>query len=326
MGSQTAAELFAEGLGIDSETAQRRLDDVSGALVAALLSVGRLAVEGLGSFTVEHDQAFREHVAGGERFVPPGNRLAFDARPPASGDVGKILADRMGLAAADAAALAAALRQLFARCRRDGIGFTLRGLGDVSAGPSAGQLRFTPSAAIDSLLNTAYEGLQAISLPGGPERSMAKQSAPKKPLLVAAVAVLLLGTGSWLALRLPVPAGGSATPDRDVPARAAAGPAVSVPVPDSTVLAKGRYTVIAATFSSPKTARKEQQRLSRLGLRPMIWPVRDDGRRFYRVVTGDFATYRAAVDSVKGMPGSLYRHSEIKQAYKNVVIYGEQGL
>lgn len=326
MGSQTAAELLAEGLGIDSGTAQRRLDDLSGALVAELLSSGRLAVDGLGSFIVEHEQASREHAAGGARFVPPRNRLAFDADAKASGDLRRIAAGRMGLAADDARTLPAALALLFTRCRRDGIGFTLRGLGDFSAEGAAGRLLFTPSPAIDSLLNTAYEGLQAISLHGEPVRGTPGPASPKKPLLVTAVAVLLLGIGAWLALRLPVPAGGGSTRDLAASASTRAVPAGAVPVPDSAMLAKGRYTVIAATFSSSKAAGQERQRLTRLGLRTMIWPVRDDGRRFYRVVTGDFASYRAAADSLKGMPGSLYRNAEIKQAYKNVVIYGEQGL
>jgi nucleoid DNA-binding protein len=326
MGSQTAAELLAERLGIDIGTAQRRLDDFSGALLSELLSGRRLSVDGLGSFAVEHDQASREQVAGGTRLVPPRNRLAFDSTSTASGDLRRIAADRMGLAADDARSLSSALGQLFTRCRRDGIGFTLRGLGDFSAAAAAGRFLFTPSPAIDSLLNTAYEGLQAISLPGGAVPDTATPASPKKPMLVAAVALLLLGTGAWLVLHLPVSASSSSTADRAVPASAAPVPAGAVPQPDSSVLFKGRYTVIAATFSSSKAAGQERQRLSRLGLRTMIWPVWDDGRRFYRVVTGDFASYRAAADSLKGMPGSLYRNAEIKQAYKNVVIYAEQGL
>jgi septal ring-binding cell division protein DamX len=75
-----------------------------------------------------------------------------------------------------------------------------------------------------------------------------------------------------------------------------------------------------------KTVRQEIGRLSGLGHRIMVWPVKAGGKQSYRLVTGDFESHRAALDSVKTLPQSLSKNIYIQQASKNVVLYGEKGL
>lgn len=328
MSSKTGAELLSERLGTDTRQASLLLDRFAAGMAAVLLGSGRLAIEGLGAFSVAHDRAAWRATGNGTVFMPPKERIAFEFRQASQGDASRIAVERLGMDAGESAGFTKALVAVFSQLRTRGDGLELRGFGSFAA--ERGGWTFTPDRGLEELLNGLYEGLDGIEMP---DRAV---SVPGKGNLLKAAGIglavfLLCVVGFFAWGRLPSFGGGSPDPaGRNASAATAQAEAAStsqVPVqPDSVVLAKGRYTVIAATFSSLKTAKAEARRLSAIGHRIMVWPVRDDGRRYYRLVTGDFPKYSEALDSVRAMPRGLSKNVYIQQAYKNVVIYGEQGL
>lgn len=335
MGSQTASEILAANLGTDRETAQHRLDAFSGVIIAELLEKGRLAVDGLGTFSVAHDGPSREMTPEGMRVLPPRNRLVFDARSPGLAESLGIVTKRMGIEAEAAKSLVLALARTFNHCRQQGVDLKLRGIG-VFLTQRDGTWLFSPDAAIGELLNTAYHGLEAIAMPDGGGMTAGGVSNKLKSAALV-LGVLLVCLGGYLVFRATQSGDANqvSLPEITAPASSDAAKTLlyspgssfaSSAQTDSLVLGKGRFTVIAATYSSSKVAKSEAHRLSGLGLRIMIWPVRDGGRRYFRLVTGDFGTYRSAYDSLRVMPGGLVKTAYIQQAYKNVVIYGEHGL
>ncbi|NTU92717.1 MAG: SPOR domain-containing protein [Chlorobiaceae bacterium] len=333
MGSQTAADILAVLSGNDRTAAQHRLDAFSGGVIAELLDRGALRVEGLGSFAVVHDQASREQSPDGIRFLPPRNRLSFDLRAPVAGDAEAIVRGRMGIPGDESKQLALALSACFKQCRQLGVSLDLRGFGLFSTQPD-GSWGFTPTPALGELLNTAYDGLKAIVMPGGAAVVPGNGRNFLKPAVLI-TGLLLLCLGGYFALRAPHSgrAGTDSRPElaevvasvapQSTPASPSNAPAAA---PDSLILAKGHFTVLAATFSSMKVAKEEAVRFSGSGHRIMIWPLRSGGRRYFRLVTGDFADFQSAHDSLMAMRGSLPHNAYIQQVYKNVVIYGEKGL
>jgi nucleoid DNA-binding protein len=337
MGSQTSADMLAAYLGIDTPQASRQLERFSGGMTATLLDSGRLAIGGLGTFSVVHDNAAREMTDEGERFLPPKNRVAFDPRISGLGDAARIAGERMGLTPEDALRFSRALGSTFQQCRKDSVELELRGFGSFAT--VDGKYGFWGHAALEELLNSAYDGLETIVMQERPVAdSRAKVGFSFGKASVGAVATLLLFAGAYFIFR-PLPPGstvatGAGNAVTSVHA-ITAGSAASVPsVPkiarasfaDSVMLGKGRFTVVVATFSSSSTALMELHRLSGLGHRIMIWPVLSGGRKNFRLVTGEFETYRSALDSVKIMPSGLPKSLYIQQASKNVVLYGENGL
>jgi nucleoid DNA-binding protein len=328
MASQTGAEMLAKRLGTEREDALRLLDRFAGAMSAELLGSGRLVVDGLGTFSVVHDHAAREATGTGAMFMPPKNRIAFDPRLTSKGDASRIAAERLSMEAGEAKALAKAVAEVFGELRTRSADLELVGFGSFS--DQGGNWLFRPDDQLGELLNSVYEGLKGIRMNDGLSAPAAGGMNYLKPAGIAAV-LLLLGSGLYLALR-QVPLGGAgsrAASVLSVPSAAAIPPS-ALPAkaagPDSVMLGKGRFTVIAATFSSPKAASAEARRLTGLGHRIMIWPVHDGGRRYYRLVTGDFQGYREARDSLRGMPPGLSKNVYIQQALKNVFIYGENAL
>lgn len=330
MPTQTGAELLAERLGTDAAQASNLLGRFAAGLAAALLGGARIGVGGLGSFSVVHDHAARSTSGSGTVFMPPKERIAFDPRPVASGDAARIARERLGMEAGEADGFARALAEVLGRLRTEGAPFELPGFGNLAA--KGGNWEFTPDAALEELLNGLYEGLQGIGMPDRTAPAPEPRSAGLLKPVGIGLALLLLGAGGYFAIGR-MDTGTAVPPSPSSDTRAATTAAAGKPAapaaassPDSLVLAKGHYTVIAATFSSLKSARGEASRLSALGHRIMLWPVRSDGQRYYRLVTGDFAGIPEAQDSLRRMPAGLSKNAYIQQAYKNVVIYGEQGL
>jgi nucleoid DNA-binding protein len=342
MAAETASDILARLLGIAPDEAQRQLDRFAGGMTAELLDRKRLVVEGLGLFSVVHEQATRQATSVGTRYQPPKNRVAFEARKERTGDAERIATGRLRVEASEAKRFAKALAETFEAVKKGPGRLELRGFGSFTL--VSGALRFQPEASLEALLNIGYEGLKEIVIP---EHSDEKQMhpVPEKPgglkkvaVFVAAVSILACG---WFLYRQFAPgrfdlpsAGGSA---ESVIAASVATVASSVPPssiapefvpssPDSLTLQKGRYTVIVATFNTRKVVRQEMARLSEMGHRVWFWPVKSGSGRSYRIVTGDFGTRRSALDSMKSMPKGLPQHSYIQQAQKNVVLYGEQGL
>jgi nucleoid DNA-binding protein len=339
MAADTASDILARLLGIDPDEAQRRLDRFAGGLTAELLDCKRLTVDGLGLFSVVHEQATRQATSVGTRYQPPKNRVAFEARKERTGDAERIATGRLGVEASEAKRFAKALAETFEAVKKGPGRLELRGFGSFTL--VSGALRFQPEASLEALLNIGYEGLKEIVIP---EHSDEKQMhpVPEKPgglkkvaVFVAAVSILACG---WFLYRQFATdgfdlssVGNSAESVVVAPVASNAPSPAKAPgiVPsslDSLILQKGRYTVIVATFNTKKVVRQEMARLSEMGHRVWFWPVKSGSGRSYRIVTGDFGTRRSALDSMKSMPKGLPQHSYIQQAQKNVVLYGEQGL
>jgi len=333
MAAETAADILAGLLGIGSDEAQRLLDRFAGGMTAELLDRRRLSVDGLGDFSVVHEQPVRQKDSGGTRYQPPRNRVAFAPRPKSAGETAAIASVRLDMASGEAQRFAQALSETFGQLSGSASGFELRGFGSFIA--ESGTFRFQPDASLESLLNIGYGDLKAIVIP---EQAAVESGRPVserrgKMKSVALFVALLLLAGGWFLYRnfssgsaevSSVPASSTAASVVEAmpePARQA-----EPPEADSLLLRKGRYTVVAATFSSKKSTRQEWTHLSELGHRVRFWPVTSGGSRYYRLVIGDFETRRAALDSMKSMPKGLPNHSYIQQAPKNVVLYGEQEL
>lgn len=346
MAAQTAADILAGLLGIGPDEAQHQLDRFAGGMTAELLDRKRLSVEGLGHFSVVHEQATREKTASGTRYQPPRNRVAFEARKERTGDAEQISTGRLGMDASEARRFVKALGDLFEVAKKDPVRLELRGFGSFAL--VSGAFRFHPEASLEALLNIGYGDLKEIVIP---EQKQEKEIQPvpvesggmkKGALLVAAVVILVCG---WFLYRQFAPGGfasssagssavtsasafvvANASLSSEVPEKAAAATPQNGSAADSLILQKGRYTVIIATFNTKKVALREMARLSGGGRRVMIWPVKSGGVRYYRLVTGDFETRSATLDTMKAMPKDVSRNGYIQQAPKNVVLYGEQGL
>lgn len=349
MAADTASDILARLLGIAPDEAQRRLDRFAGGMTAELLDRKRIAIEGLGRFSVVHEQATRQATSAGTRYQPPRNRVAFEARKERTGDAERIATGRLGMEASEARRFAKALGEMVEAVKKGPGRLELRGFGSLTL--VSGAFRFQPESSLEALLNIGYGDLKEIVIP---EKQPDKQRSPvperpgglkKVALFVAVVSILASG---WFLYRQFASAGFELPSGSDV-ARTSAPASVESPSPvtavapekapsasatsqngssspDSLILQKGRYTVIVATFSTKKVARQEMARLSGGGRRVMIWPVTSGGVSYYRLVTGDFDTRPTALDSMKAMPREVSRNGYIQQAQKNVVLYGEQGL
>jgi len=339
MAAETAIDTLARLLGVDREEAQQRLDRFACVMTAELLDRKSLSIDGLGIFSVVHEQAVREKTSSGTRYLPPVNRVVFEARKEAAGESARIASRRLEMDSAEAGRFAQAFADMSEEVKR-GVGrLELRGFGSLTT--VSGQFRFQPEASLEALLNIAYDGLKEIVIPESRTEMEALPHSDEpggmKKVVVFVATVSLLACG-WFLYRQFSPevfeslsGGRSAVIDTPAPVVVNASLPDAVPdtgslAPDSVMLAKGRFTVIVATFNTRKVARQEMARFSGSGLRVMVWPVRQNGMRYYRLVTGDFETRLAALDSMKAMPRGLFRNFYIQQASKNVVLYGEQGL
>jgi nucleoid DNA-binding protein len=342
-----------------------KLDRFSGALVAELLAGGPVAIDGLGTFSVVHEHAIREATEAGFRFVPPRKLVRFDFLPSGKGDSARIASERLDMKADEARQLATSFAGLFERSRKQSLELNLRGLGSFSTVEGRYGFQPEPSLmeVLNSAyegLKTIDMPERKEDVPGSvaksednaktegnaKNRGEAKRSGSFKKSAVVVMASLLLGGGYFVVTqhslesiismtgrktRSPViSAPVIPTPVTSSPARVsspgALAPKAGSAEPDSVMLAKGRFTVVTATFSSMKSVRQEIQRLSGLGHRVRVWPVKSAGRESYRLVIGDFASHRLALDSIKTMPPGLSKNIYIQQVAKNLFLYGENGL
>ena len=328
----------------DDQALERQLDRFSGALIAELLAGRPVVVDGLGLFSVVHDNASRESTESGSRFLPPRNRVSFEPRPAGKGDSARIAVERLDMKSDEAGRLALSLSALFERSRKQSLDLKLRGVGSFST--VEGRYGFQAEPSLEELLNSAYDGLKTIDIPenqaGSPTSSVKRGGSSKKAAAVLAALVLVAAGGYFVTRQLSshsignLTAGNSPAPVKPTQVAVPVQAQVSVPEtsarkaaiagPDSVTLSKGRFTVVTSTFTSRKIVQQEMQRLSELGHRVMVWPVIDNGKKYYRIVIGDFETHRSALDSVKTMPKGLSKTIYIQQAPKNVVLYGEKGL
>ncbi|WP_167599301.1 SPOR domain-containing protein [Chlorobaculum sp. 24CR] len=338
MAVETAPDILATLLGTAPDEARRLLDRFAGGLTAELLDRKRFAIDGLGGFSVVHEQSVRKTDSGGTRYQPPRNRVEFASRPKGSGETATIAAARLDMAPDQAQRFAQALSGMVAQLLGSASGFELRGFGSFAV--ESGKFRFQPDGSLEALLNIGYGELKEIVMPEQAAVESGRSSPERRGMMkpVALFVALSLFVGGWFLYRQFAPPVSDTQPavvsaDTGVPAPVVASVALAeeapepeVAVADSPMLGKGRFTVVVATFSSKKSAKLEWQRLSALGHRVRFWPVFSGRDRYYRLVIGDFETRDAALDSMKSMPKGLPTHSYIQQAPKNVVLYGEQGL
>ncbi|NTW51758.1 MAG: HU family DNA-binding protein [Chlorobiaceae bacterium] len=325
---------------VDKQQVIQELDRFSGALAGELIAKGRVVVDGLGTFSVIHEHAKRESTGAGSRFLPPRNRVTFEPRPASGGDTARLAVERLDMTTAQAAQLSHALTGMFQSSRKQSLEINLRGFGSFSM--VDGLYGFQPEPSLEELLNSAYDGLKTIDIQERP--ADAPIQVPVKTggggafnkVAAVLVAGVLLGGGGYFVVRqvsldnMVASSGRKALSPSHEDAKVSAPPLpVKSGAPasqDSVTLVKGRFTVVASTFTSLKTVHQEMQRLSELGHRVMVWPVADKGRHYYRLVIGDFETHLSALDSLKTMPKGLTKNIYIQQAPKNVVLYGEKGL
>ena len=354
MNSQTAIDILAGRLGTDAAEAERLLDALTGSMIAELLDKGSLVVEGLGSFSIVHDHAVREHSEKGELFMPPKNRILYQSSTHGRGDTARLASERMAMDGRRAQEFAAAMRVCFSRRKTDSSDITVRGFGSFSK--VDGVYGFRPEQSLDDLVNNAYDGLGAIVMPavqgdgrgvrgngqqawnGGLRRNVIRIAGAAGAVVMVSIAgVALYRTGR------PLPPDNTVQGARVSVVRSSPPKALPVVEPakeafpkvarvqkrssaDSVVLGKERFTVIVATYRNLVVARQEVHQLSQDGQRFWIWPVSSNGERFYRVVSGDYSSYPLAKKRMNAMPDSQTESAYIQKASKNVMLYGEKGL
>ncbi len=331
MATQSVAGILAERLGREPDDVRRLVDRFSAAMAAGLLGGDRLVVEGLGNFSVLHEAAARKTTANGIVFVPPKNRVVFEQSPVRQGCLNRIARERLGMDPLEAAGVSQALAGVFGELRKRQDAFDLRGFG--SFGMAEGRYGFTVDAGLDGLLNTVYEDVEDLALPAA-EPSASPYGTLLKPLGIA-IALLLLAAAVFVLQPWQAFHPGAVVRDdgatrqlqsaETVATVPAAGPPESAE-PDSGTLPAGHYTIVAATVSSKRLAREESMRLAGMGHRTRFWTVYSGGDRYYRLVTGDFATEGEARASLQSMSNRLPKHAFVQQAPKKVVLYGEDGL
>ena len=96
-------------LDLDTQESGRFLNGFFTAMVTELLAVRKLAVKGLGLFSVVHVPLKKISDASGITYSPPCNRLTFDPKISRADDTARIAALRLKLNTAEAERLGRAL-------------------------------------------------------------------------------------------------------------------------------------------------------------------------------------------------------------------------
>ena len=95
---------------------------------------------------------------------------------------------------------------------------------------------------------------------------------------------------------------------------------------DSLVLVKGDYAIVLATFETEKRAHQQITPLRSSGIKAFVWPTSMADTKYFRLMTGRFASYSAAAAKLKGMPPKMVEGAYIQQVKKTAVLHGEKGL
>jgi len=329
-------------LDLDTQESGRFLNGFFTAMVTELLAVRKLAVKGLGSFTVVHVPLKKISDASGITYSPPCNRLTFDPKISRADDTARIAALRLKLNTTEAERLGRVLATVFSNAVRQQREIRINGLGRFSK--EHGLYGFFPERSIEELLNREYQNLEDVVLPRNDSLQVRKES--KRPQYSIPIALLFFACVLSALLYYGKPEVIFSTSSRphtenkvmplvhkeivsgpEQPAVALNAKALSAEgATDSLVLEKGEYTIVLETFRLEQTALKERSRLQAEKVAAYVWPGSVNGIKYYRLMTGKFSNRAAASERLKSLPKKIAGSAYIQQVLKKGVIHGEKGL
>jgi nucleoid DNA-binding protein len=334
-------EQLAVLLDLERQTARSLLTGFSNAIVAELLAVRKLSLKGLGSFAVNHIPAAKKSTSSSIIYTPPSNRLTFSRKMSGADDTVRLAVSRLSMSQADAEHFARSLAALFSGAVQQQREIRLNGLGRFAL--EQGVYSFFPERSIEELLNREYQDLEEVVLPQH-QQSGDNGDRKKLPYILLLSAFMIAGVLIiFLINRYPVSdfftsrakepdklshavvqkgteesAGNSAQALHPDPSSAGAA--------DSLVLEKDDYTIVLATFRKESTIRQEQLRFAAKGVVTFICPPVVRKTKYYRLMTGKFASHNAASERFRQLPEKTARDSYIHQVIERVVLHGEKGL
>ena len=329
-------------LDLDTQESGRLLNGFFTAMVTELLAVRKLAVKGLGSFTVVHVPLKKISNASGITYSPPSNRLTYDRNISRADDTARIASSRLMLNTAEAERLGRALATVFSRAVQQQREIRIPGLGRFSK--EQGTYGFIPERSLEELLNREYHNMDDVVLPWHETEQVRKKLVKSRYSIALSFLVfngLLLAVYYYGKPEAIVPV--AAIPHRESKiatvvqkerVRVKPQPAESVTVKglsggvatDSLVLEKGEYTIVLETFRSERTALEELARLHAEGITAYLWPAYLKKMKYYRLMTSKFADRDEAVKHLKSMPKKITGTAYIQHVSKKGVYYGQKGL
>ena len=329
-------EELAGLLAVERPEAVRLLDSFSGAMAGELLASKKLALGGVGSFSVIYVPSEKKESVSGIVYTPPRNMLVFDRRSSGGDDTLRLGVSRMSMSQDEALLFSRSILTLLSGAVQQQREIRLNGFGSFSL--ENGVYGFFPDRSLEELLNREYLDLEELVLPlndsspGGRERKKLPPVLIVSSLLSAALLFAVLY--SWrpdtlfsVGVQRPeIPAvtavhDGTAIPDIPVQLAPAVGGAL-----DSVVLEKGDYTIVLATFKKEDTAIKELAALRPKGIKSFVWEVSSGRVKYYRLVTGSFSGSSEAAGQIRGLSEKTQGSPYIQHIIRKVVLYGKKGL
>ncbi len=338
-------EELAVLLDLERQEAASLFNGFCGAMVAELLAFRKLSIKGLGSFYVTHVPASKRSSGSVMVFAPPLNKLRFESTLSGADASLSLAVSRLSMNQGEAAKFSRTLASLFSSALQQEKAIHLHGLGRFAL--EDGAYSFFPDRTMEELLNREYQDLKEVILPQHEvERRERRSPGFILPLSVVVLVGLLLaivsGRLSWSTFfpSTVEPSKSVATVvDRSAGAVApppAPAPPLSVPkaypiklpggLADSLVLVKGDYAIVLATFETEKRAHQQITPLRSSGIKAFVWPTSMADTKYFRLMTGRFASYSAAAAKLKGMLPKMVEGAYIQQVKKTVVLHGEKGL
>lgn len=339
MTNHDCIEELAGLLDLGRQEAGSLLSALSSAMVAELLAARKLSLKGLGSFTVTHIPSVKKSTASTIVYTPPRNELTFTSRMSGSDDSVRLAVSRLSMNPADAEKFGRSLSLLFSGAVHQQREIRLNGIGRFAL--EQGTYVFFPERSLEELLNREYQDLKEVVLPQSHQEHGKGENTKRRyvlPLLIVTISVLLVVvlnsrfiTSFFVREGQPERVSGSPVqkvketfsrlPARVLyPERAAAG------ATDSVVFEKNDYTIVLASFRKEPKIRQEQLRLTEKGVMAFVWPPDMPETKYYRLMTGRFASRNAAAERIRQLPQQTAGNSYIHQVIERVVLHGEKGM
>ena len=328
-------EELAGRLDLERQEAASLFNGFCGAMVAELLAFRKLSIKGLGSFSVTHIPATKRSSGSAIIFAPPLNKLRFDTTLSSGDETISLAVSRLSMSQGEAARFARTLATLFTAALQQEKEMMLNGLGRFAL--EDGAYSFFPDRTLEELLNREYQDLKEVVLPQHKELKR-ENALPgyvlplSAVILVGLLLAVLYGRFSSNTF-FPSTAESSksvvTTVNRSgIVTSSPSARQIELPggVADSLVLVQGDYALVLATFESEKKALNELAPLRSSGINAFLWPAYMDGMKYFRLMTGRFASRDAAAEQLKGMPAKMVSGAYIQQVKKTVVVHGEKGL
>jgi nucleoid DNA-binding protein len=334
-------EQLAVLLDVERQTARSLLTGFSHAIVAELLAVRKLSLKGLGSFVVNHIPAAKKGTASSIIYTPPSNRLTFSRKMSGADDTVRLAVSRLSMSQADAERFARSLAVFFSGAFQQQREMLLNGLGRF--GLEQGVYSFFPERSLEELLNREYQDLEEVVLPRNQQRSdkgerkKLRYILPLSALMIAGVLIVVLNNHNPASVFFAFL---SKQPENLASAVGQKGPVVAAtlsaqvlhPDPlsagaaDSLMLEKDDYTIVLASFRKESTVRQEQLRFASKGVITFVCPPVVRKTKYYRLMTGRFASRHEASERFRQLPAKTARNSYIHQVTERVVLHGEKGF